>query len=210
MESTSRRTYRLLLSLGLGVLAASLTGQNPGYAREIREHRQSYRQAFVQNPASPLNEREVRQLRFYKPNPAFCVTARVERPTQSAPFLLATSSGDTQEFIIYAYAIFNIKGYTDTLAVLRSTTLSRVPQYRDLLFIPFCDDTNGNTTYGGGRYLDCHIRDIQNDQLTLDFNLAYNPYCAYKSAFSCPIPPAQNTLSVSVQAGEKRPRQHAF
>lgn len=186
--------------------AVVLTAQSKTYPQQIREHRRNYRQAFLQNPASPLNQREVRGLQFYKPNPAFRVTARVERPAQSAPFTVATSSGETQEFVIYGFAIFHIQGQTDTLALLRSTTLSRMPQYRNLLFVPFLDDTNGDTTYGGGRYLDCQLTDIHDDQLTLDFNLAYNPYCAYKDHYSCPIPPATNTVNLRIEAGEKQYR----
>jgi len=75
--------------------------------------------------------------------------------------------------------------------------------YADYLFIPFTDNTSGNESYGGGRYLDYKISDIKNNKLLLDFNKAYNPYCAYTTGYNCPIPPAENDLKVAIKAGEK-------
>jgi uncharacterized protein (DUF1684 family) len=72
------------------------------------------------------------------------------------------------------------------------------PEY---LFCPFKDKTNGNQTYGSGRFLDFEEKDLEN--MVLDFNYAYNPYCAYNSNYSCPIPPFENHLDVEVLAGEK-------
>jgi hypothetical protein len=78
-----------------------------------------------------------------------------------------------------------------------------MPEYRDYLFLPFKDATSGQETYGGGRYLDLRTGDIQNGQVMLDFNRSYNPYCAFKEGYPCPIPPKNNVLSVSIEAGEK-------
>jgi uncharacterized protein (DUF1684 family) len=78
-----------------------------------------------------------------------------------------------------------------------------MPKYKNYLFVPFKDMTNGKETYGGGRYLDLETTDIQNDSVILDFNKAYNPYCAYSNGYSCPIPPKENHLAVSIEAGEK-------
>ena len=71
------------------------------------------------------------------------------------------------------------------------------------LFIPFTDRTNGHETYGGGRYLDAPLPEANAPEITLDFNRAYNPYCAYNNAYSCPVPPAENRLQVAIPAGEK-------
>lgn len=73
--------------------------------------------------------------------------------------------------------------------------------YETSLFLPFMDETNGETTYGGGRYLDFEISDIKNRKIWIDFNQAYNPYCAYSSHYNCPIPPANNYLETEVKAG---------
>ena len=69
------------------------------------------------------------------------------------------------------------------------------------IFIPFADSTSGEDTYGAGRYLE--LGEIKNDRVVIDFNYAYNPYCAYSIDFSCPLPPAENYLAVAIEAGEK-------
>ena len=73
--------------------------------------------------------------------------------------------------------------------------------YEDYLFVPFTDQTNGHSSYGGGRYLDLRMGQINDGQMVLDFNKAYNPFCTYSSAYSCPVPPPENRLSVAVEAG---------
>ena len=77
-------------------------------------------------------------------------------------------------------------------------------EYKDYLFIPFTDATNGNETYEGGRYIDILITDISNNTVVIDFNKAYNPYCCYATGYHCPIPPKENALSVTINAGEKK------
>ena len=81
--------------------------------------------------------------------------------------------------------------------------LQKMEQYKDYLFIPFMDHTNGETTYGGGRYFDVMIGDIMDDKLVLDFNICYNPYCAFSDGYNCPVPPKENHLEVAIKAGEK-------
>jgi uncharacterized protein (DUF1684 family) len=77
-------------------------------------------------------------------------------------------------------------------------------QYKDHLFIPFTDATSGEGTYESGRYIDLDIKDITDNKFTIDFNKAYNPYCAYVTGrYNCPIPPVENRLAVAIRAGEK-------
>ena len=76
-------------------------------------------------------------------------------------------------------------------------------KYRNYLFVPFTDATTGDESYGSGRYLEFYIADIQNNTLQLDFNKAYNPYCAYAAGYKCPIPPRENNLPLAIKAGEK-------
>ena len=75
--------------------------------------------------------------------------------------------------------------------------------HKDDLFVPFTDESNYETTYGGGRYIDLSIKDIKDNRIPLDFNKCYNPYCAYADGFSCPIPPKENSLHMEINAGEK-------
>jgi len=100
---------------------------------------------------------------------------------------------------------FSLEGQTLTLNVYESVELSKKAGYEDYLFIPFTDLTNGDETYGGGRYLDLRQEALRQKPVRLDFNRAYNPYCAYSKGYSCPIPPAENWLPVAIRGGVKSP-----
>ena len=94
---------------------------------------------------------------------------------------------------------FRLNGRKCRLHVYRNVELVRQEAYRDHLFVPFTDLTNGSGSYGGGRYLD--LKGPLEERVVLDFNRAYNPYCAYSDRFSCPVPPRENHLQVEVTAG---------
>jgi hypothetical protein len=98
---------------------------------------------------------------------------------------------------------FTIHDTTLHLTVYKSLLLSSNSAYANYLFIPFTDITTGDETYGSGRYLDIELSDIKNNFVELDFNKAYNPYCAYSTNYNCPIPPKENNLSIAIKAGEK-------
>jgi uncharacterized protein (DUF1684 family) len=114
---------------------------------------------------------------------------------------MKTSTGRLPEYVKYGELHFTLSGKTHVLTVYQNLELVQKPEYKDYLFIPFMDETNGFDTYGGGRYLDFRIP--ADTTATLDFNMAYNPYCAYSPHYSCPIPPAENHLQVKILAGEK-------
>jgi uncharacterized protein (DUF1684 family) len=104
------------------------------------------------------------------------------------------------EYRKYGEVHFVLQGQQLRLNVYQSLDLVHTPGYEDYLFIPFTDLTNGHETYGGGRYLDFRIPKAAS--VWLDFNRAYNPYCAYTSGkYSCPVPPPENRLPVAVRAG---------
>lgn len=174
------------------------------FQKQIREHRQHYKEKFVKSPRSPLDSADLAFLRFYDPDPAYRVTAAIERIPDAKPFEMATYAGTTKPYVLFAKATFQLKGAKHQLAIYRSLLQARMPQYRDHLFLPFKDTTNGDTTYGGGRYTDFRIGDIKDNTLVIDFNKAYNPFCAYSDGFQCPIPPPENHLEIAVEAGEKK------
>jgi uncharacterized protein (DUF1684 family) len=89
------------------------------------------------------------------------------------------------------------------LFVYQSEKLKAKEGYEDYLFIPFTDETNYKETFGGGRYMDFRYKDIKNNTLKIDFNFCYNPYCAFKEGYSCPIPPKENDMTLAIRAGEK-------
>jgi len=81
---------------------------------------------------------------------------------------------------------------------------SNIPAYADHLFLPFKDATNGEESYGGGRYIDLKASSIKDDKMAVDFNKTYNPWCAYSDGYNCPIPPIANHLDASLMAGEAK------
>jgi uncharacterized protein len=115
---------------------------------------------------------------------------------------LPTSGERTNRARRYGYVQFKFNDSLHQLAVYQIYSLMSDEETEDYLFLPFRDKTNNETTYGGGRFMDLKIP--QTGQFVfLDFNLAYNPYCAYSHRYSCTLPPVENTLQIPITAGEK-------
>lgn len=176
---------------------------------QTEKFRESYKEEFVKTSNSPLDKNDLEFLRFYDPDTTFRVNATFKRVTHRRPFEMPTYSGTKKTYVKYGEIKFRLNGKKQTLTVYRSLSLQTLPQYKDYLFLPFKDKTSGNETYGGGRYIDLKTTEVKNSQFILDFNKAYNPYCAYSDGFNCPIPPKENHLGIAIQAGEKNfAREH--
>ena len=173
------------------------------YQEFITKHRQDYKNEFLKSANSPLKQADLAYLDFYKIDSSFRVKCKFTQTVDKATFTIPTSDGKQKEYFKYGIVTFTVKGQVQQLNVYRSLALMRMPQYKNYLFIPFKDQTNAKETYGGGRYLDIETTDIQEDVVILDFNKAYNPYCAFGDGFSCPIPPKENHLKIGIEAGEK-------
>jgi hypothetical protein len=121
---------------------------------------------------------------------------------------MATYSHKKKEFLVYGYADFNLQGKPCRLYLYQYRKLMHDPAHKDDLFLPFTDKTCGKRSYVC-RYLNLKIADINNGRIAVDFNKCYNPYCAYKDGFNCPIPPRNNQLPIAIKAGEKAfPHKH--
>lgn len=142
-----------------------------------------------------------RALPFYPANYAACVLSQFVRDSSQAPFEMPTSTARRPLYRKYGELHFTLDGKPQRLNVYQNLELMRKAGFEDYLFVPFTDRTNGHGSYGGGRYLDLRLGQIKSGQLLLDFNRAYNPYCAYSPLYSCPVPPAENRLAVEVKAG---------
>lgn len=173
------------------------------YWESMAKHRQEYKDDFLKNGNTPLKQADLAFLDFYEIDSTFKVKSSLMKTTDKATFKMPTSDGKQKEYFKYGILTFTLKGQIQQLNVYRSLALMKMPQYKNYLFVPFKDQTNGTETYGGGRYLDLKITDIQGDNLILDFNKAYNPYCAFRNRYSCPIPPQANRLKIGIEAGEK-------
>jgi len=138
-------------------------------------------------------------LKYFPTNEKFNIRAKLELIEEKKVILLGTSDGKEQKYLEYAHAVFDMDGVENRLLILESMEMG--PQ-RGQLFLAFADETSGIETYGAGRYLD--VKKVPAaTSIDLDFNLAYNPYCAYTDSFSCPFPPKENILKVAILAGEK-------
>ena len=143
-------------------------------------------------------------LSFFPVNEKFRMICQFERTMNSPWFRMESSGPIKKNYRIYGIIHFTINDTAVTLNIYQSQDLMTTQQYKDHLFIPFTDATSGEETYESGRYIDLEIKDIVNDKVLIDFNKAYNPYCAYVSGkYNCPIPPAENRLIVAIRAGEK-------
>lgn len=173
------------------------------YKEEIAKHRDEYKADFIKETRSPLREIDFKDLHFYDADSTFNVIGKVKILKNEKIFKMPTYDGTSKEFIRYAKVSFKIDDKDLVLTLYRNIGLMVNPAYKDLLFLPFTDLTNNKTTYGGGRYIDLDLKKIRKNKLAIDFNKAYNPYCAYSDGYRCPIPPEENDLDVAIAAGEK-------
>lgn len=187
----------------LCLISISFSAFTQSYQEIIEKHREEYKAEFLKSPNSPLKKEDLELLKFYEPNEKFKVKCTFKATKGGKPFEIPTSSGATKTYTKFGELHFKIDRNNHKLTVYRSMALMNNPLYKDYLFVPFKDKTNGLESYGGGRYIDLRMRDIEGDEIYLDFNKCYNPYCAYTSGYSCPIPPKENHLKIAIEAGEK-------
>jgi uncharacterized protein (DUF1684 family) len=176
------------------------------YMQALQHFRSEKDDFFRTSPESPipLDERkDFTGLRYYPAYFALRLMAQIEALPDNTPVQMATSDGATRDFVKAARLRFAIEGQEQTLIGYRSADDADEPDAA--LFIPFRDALAGKETYGAGRYLDVHpeAADDGTPIVVLDFNLAYNPYCAYNDSYSCPITPAENALPIAIHAGER-------
>jgi len=151
------------------------------------------------SPLSAKAKKDFKGIQFFPVNMKYVVQARFVRTPHEKTFQMPTSSGMRKTYVKYAEVFFMIDNKEYKLNVYQSMDLIKSTEYKDYLFIPFTDATNGAETYEGGRYIDLTIP--ATDKITLDFNKAYHPYCAYTDGYNCPIPPQENHVPVRIEAG---------
>ncbi|TXG35197.1 DUF1684 domain-containing protein [Seonamhaeicola maritimus] len=159
---------------------------------------------FKDATESPLTEKDRKHftgLDFFKFDSTFVVTANFKRTPNEKSFKMKTTTDRRPEYVKYGELSFTLNGKDLKLDIFQNKGLIEKEGYEDYLFLPFLDETSGEESYGGGRYVDARIP--VGDTMIVDFNQAYNPYCAYSERYSCPIVPRQNYLRVKIEAGVK-------
>ncbi|MBK6935910.1 MAG: DUF1684 domain-containing protein [Chitinophagaceae bacterium] len=174
--------------------------QNSGYLQFIKEYQLKYVEEH-----EVVKGNDKKKIQFFAADEKFKVTARAEHIYESPWFKMETSGKEKKVYRVYAILYFTLNDTVAKLNVYQSQKLMGIKEYAESLFIPFTDLTSGDESYDNGRYLDLTIHDLESGSYTIDFNKAYNPYCAYISGiYNCPVPPKENNLSIAIRAGERR------
>jgi uncharacterized protein (DUF1684 family) len=201
------KTKNILVALvGIVVLVTlfySFQGSqdDAAFTSEIEKDREEKDRFMRTSPESPFakSPESYNGLKYFPPDIKYRIVADLTPIQERKPVILSTNDGKEQRYIQYAYADFKLDGVANRLLILE---IADMGPFRGKLFLAFGDKTSTVETYGAGRYLDV-TKTPGSRTIKLDFNLAYNPYCAYDDTYSCPLPPAENLLDVAVKAGEK-------
>jgi len=166
------------------------------YVKSIQNLRSEKDSYLKKDTASPIEDKSnFVGLKYFEINPAFKIIGKIDRLTSGQTINIAMSGGDVEEYEAYGNVKFEIENVKCTLKIFKT------PEGN--LFLPFKDLTSNKETYGAGRYLDFGIDAVKGNQIDIDFNKSYHPYCAYNHTFTCPVPPMENFLNVAVRAGER-------
>lgn len=193
-----KKAWIILIPIIVVVFVMTQTSNSADeYIQEMNKFWEDRNEFFRTSEASPFIQKNqpFEKLSYFDPNPDYKVNGKLTRFTKRETLVLGNSDGTTTTYLKFAKVEFKLNNKPCTLLVLKALGFGN--QY----LLAFGDNTSGDTTYGGGRYLDVVVG--KSDQLTLDFNKAYNPYCAYFEDFTCPLPPIENLLDVTIEAGEK-------
>ncbi len=190
-----------LITLSIFLTSTALQSQDIGVS--TLAYRDEWKQSMLSDPRSPLDSSDLQFVTWFEPDSAYSIPFRFEKLTEAIDQQIPTYSGNQKNFRPYGKLLFIYLGKLHTLTVYQSISSPALASLGDYLFLPFKDYSNGDLTYGGGRYLDIRKSSLEDGTFKLDFNKAYNPWCAYSSGFNCPIPPVENHLPFAVYAGEK-------
>lgn len=164
---------------------------------ELAEFRRQKDEFFRTHPQSPLTRAQKQRftgLSYFPENPALRLETALEPVEQYEEVEMQTTSGDVQVYRRHGRVTFQVEGQAVTLTVYAS---------ENGYFLPFVDGLRGQETYPAGRYLEPEA--LPDGRFHIDFNLAYNPYCAYNPHWSCPLTPFENRAKAPIRAGEKLP-----
>lgn len=175
------------------------------WAARLEANRTQKDEFFAEHPQSPIPPEERDEfdgLSYFDPDPEYRVEAnvRVHDDPEADPVEMESSAGPNVRYLRVATFEFEVGGTEQTLVAYQQE-----PDGDEPLFVPFRDKTTGQQTYSDGRYMEFEAERAldDGDTFTLDFNLAYNPFCAYSETFACPLPPEENWLDVVIPAGER-------
>ncbi len=198
-----------IILISICFLAIQINAQKSQSVKDSKKFQQKLDKEFANKEKSPLTEddfKTFKALDFFPIDSSYIVTAKLKFHENSESFQMKTTTERLPVYKLYATASFKIKGVDYKLEIYQNQKLILTDDFEDFLFLPFTDKTNAETSYGGGRYIDLKLP--EGDTIIIDFNMAYNPYCAYNGKYSCPIPPKANHLDTEINAGVKAYGNH--
>ncbi len=201
--------FFVIIFLSASVLTNAQPVRSGMHKKEVKAFQKSLNHEFADPKESPLtveDQARFKKLDFFPIDSKYRVVAGFSLTPDAHPFEMPTSTDRKPMYRQYGAVTFVLDGKSCTLRIYQNIDLTKKEGYSDYLFLPFNDYTNGNESYGGGRYLDLTIPNA--NTILIDFNKAYNPYCAYNHKYSCPIPPAENKLDLEIRAGVKAYKAH--
>jgi hypothetical protein len=172
------------------------------HLQELMADRATKDRFMADDPESPIpadKKVTLLPLQYYPPDESMAIPAALRLQDERPVFEMPTSTGTLRRYQLVGRLEFTLQGQPMTLGAFVEAGTRQI----ETLFVPFADETTGSETYPAGRYLDLHPTGT--GYYTIDFNRAYNPYCAYNESYECPFPPPSNRLKVPIRAGEKVP-----
>jgi len=168
------------------------------WRKELETERSMKDGFMVSDPESPFVVGRVpfHPLQYFPLDPKYVVRATLERRPAPEEAYLRTNRDNQAVMRYIGDLVFSLGGETQRLRLYHAGE-----GVGTSVFVPFRDRTSGRESYGAGRYLTLEL--TETDEFELDFNRAFNPYCAYTDDFECPFPPAENDLAATIRAGEK-------
>ena len=202
--SFMQRPLKLIILAGLALVLFYIISDaflnEDNYIQPLLKEREDKDLSFRSRANTPFDDagrRAFKNLVYYEPDLEYRVKAEVAPLTKQDTLLMPLTNGSYEPYLRYGLAKFELQGEQHQL-----TLYKKLSGEKDQLFVPFTDKTNGFETYGGGRFLDVPYEE-GDKTITLDFNRAYSPFCAYNADYVCPVPPKENRLGIAIPAGEK-------
>jgi len=188
----------IVVAIILSIITVNSAKAQSSYREELLAYQDKYKKDLFE-----IIKSDTAYVKFFPIDTGYKVVAKVQLIAGRSFFSMPTSNKSSKEATKYALISFSLNGKEQHLYAYQLQQLLDSKEYHSNFFIPFMDGTTGNASYTGGRYIDFVTDDIKNgNTLILDFNKAYNPYCAFKKGYNCPVPPEENRLTILIPAGE--------
>ena len=203
-----KNAFSLLI---ISILLLSCSQNKMTYLDEIKQHQYELNTFYADKEESPLTKEgfeTFKTLDFFEIDKEYSVEATFTTTPDTPIFEMKTTTDRLPLYRKYGIATFNLKGKDFQLSLYQHQKEITSTDHSNLLFLPFNDLSNGKTSYGGGRFIDIETPASNAKTVVIDFNKSYNPYCAYNSKYSCPIPPKENSLAIEIPVGVKSYGEH--